>query len=214
MNILILQWFNNLFTNYIMWKNIERSMDFTHLLKNNIVLYLLLLISLVNMYSYVVTNNQLYIAFMLIIGFLTSFFSKNMIVILFLSIAIPNIIHYGSEIRVREGFDTTPETAHVEKLTGSDIKDLTDIKSVDPNVAQSKIDKISNTLNTMQKRIDTALATTEKIKDKDKKDKVKSVLHKQKALMDTLSGVGEKYKEIMTELSQSTPELNSTDFST
>lgn len=197
-----------------MWKNIERSMDFTHLLKNNLVLYLLLFISLVNMYSYVVTDNQIYIAFMLIIGFLTSFFSKNMIVILFLSIAIPNIIHYGSEIRVREGFDTTPETAHVEKLTGSDIKDLTDIKSVDPNVAQSKFDKISNTLNTMQKRIDTALATTEKIKDTHKKEKVKSVLHKQKALMDTLSGVGEKYKEIMTELSQSTPELNSTDFST
>ena len=46
---------------------------------------------------------------MFLIGFLTSFFSKNMIVILFASIVFTNMIVYGSQLRYREGFDKKEE---------------------------------------------------------------------------------------------------------
>ena len=62
-----------------MFKNIVKKMEHNigsiKMLNNSAILYGLLMIAMVNMYSYVMTNRQLYVVFMLIIGFLTSFFS-------------------------------------------------------------------------------------------------------------------------------------------
>jgi hypothetical protein len=205
-----------------MWKNItkriESGMDFTQMLKNHFVLYLLLFIALFNMYSYVTSGEQLYIAFMLIIGFLTSFFSKNMIVVLFLSIVIPNIIHYGSEIRVREGFAGTDaeseaqeSTTTPDKLTEIDITDLTDKKGINSAMVKTKVDKIKNNLGAMRTRLKSALATSDKIADEDKKTKVKGLLQKQHGVMDSLEDVISKYNDIMMEVSNA-PELSNSDF--
>ena len=81
--------------------------DFSELLHSKILLYILVFVSLFNIFTYVSTNDQTYAGFMILIGFLTSFFSKNMIVIMFTAIAVTNIIRFGMETsaQMREGFD-------------------------------------------------------------------------------------------------------------
>ena len=77
------------------------------LLESKTVLYFLVIISIINMVTYASTNEPTYAGYMLLIGFLTSFFSKNMIVIMFVAIAFTNIIRFGmiSSTQYREGFD-------------------------------------------------------------------------------------------------------------
>ena len=81
--------------------------DFSELLHSKILLYILVFVSLFNIFTYVSTNDQTYAGFMILIGFLTSFFSKNMIVIMFTAIAVTNIIRFGMETsaQMRGGID-------------------------------------------------------------------------------------------------------------
>jgi len=203
-----------------MVKQIENNLNSIQLLKSSTILYVLLFIALANMYSYVMNNRQLYVVFMLIIGFLTSFFSKNMIVVLFLSIVIPNIIRFSSDYQFREGFEENANEKVPEitkpSFTPEELKELVDIKSVDhtnkTNV-KMKMDNVTQNMTSMQDKIKSALKTADKIKDEDKKKSVKSVLNKQLAMITTLSGVGSQYEEIMNDLHQNVPQLTKDDFS-
>ena len=100
--------------------------DFSELLHSKILLYILVFVSLFNIFTYVSTNNQTYAGFMILIGFLTSFFSKNMIVIMFTAIATTNLIRFGMEssAQMREGFDM----AGLDELT----KHLTEKADTEP----------------------------------------------------------------------------------
>jgi len=61
-------------------------MDMNYLLRNRNVLYVVLLFAIANLFSYLMMKQLDAVAFFIIIGFLTSYFSKNMIVIMFTSI--------------------------------------------------------------------------------------------------------------------------------
>jgi uncharacterized membrane protein YfhO len=209
-----------------MFKNIVKKMEHNigsiKMLNNSAILYGLLMIALVNMYSYVMTNRQLYVVFMLIIGFLTSFFSKNMIVILFVAIVIPNIIRFSSEYQFREGFEGEEGDKKSDltkpSFTQKDLTDLVDIHNLDdtdkPAAAKDKMDKVSQNMGSMQEKIQSALKTADTIKDDDKKKKVKDVLNKQLAMITTLSGMGDKFHEIMNDMETNVPQLTKDDFDT
>lgn len=62
------------------------------ILHNVFVLYFLFIVSLFNVYMWICKQDVLSIIVFIIIGLLTSFFNKNMIVILFVSITITNIL--------------------------------------------------------------------------------------------------------------------------
>jgi hypothetical protein len=91
------------------------------LLESKTVLYFLVIISIINMVTYASTNEPTYAGYMLLIGFLTSFFSKNMIVIMFVAIAFTNIIRFGmiSSTQYREGFDMEGINKLTKHLTES-----------------------------------------------------------------------------------------------
>jgi len=209
-----------------MFKNIVKKMEHNigsiKMLNNSAILYGLLMIAMVNMYSYVMTNRQLYVVFMLIIGFLTSFFSKNMIVILFVAIVIPNIIRFSSEYQFREGFEGEEGDKKSDltkpSFTKKDLTDLVDIHNLDdtdkPAAAKDKMDKVSQNMGSMQEKIQSALKTADTIKDDDKKKKVKDVLNKQLAMITTLSGMGDKFHEIMNDMETNVPQLTKDDFDT
>ena len=84
---------------------INKNGDFSNLLRSRIVLYLFFAISLVNLYSFAINGDVVYGSIFLIVGYLTTFFSKNMIVILCSALVVSNILKYGTEIRVKEGFE-------------------------------------------------------------------------------------------------------------
>ena len=66
-------------------KNKNNKMDMNYLLRNRNVLYVVLLFAIANLFSYLMMKQLDAVAFFIIIGFLTSYFSKNMIVIMFTS---------------------------------------------------------------------------------------------------------------------------------
>jgi hypothetical protein len=73
------------------------------LLHNKILLYAVFIFSLLNLFLFANTGNYTSVVVFLLIGFLTSFFSKNMLVILLLSLILTNILKYGSSLN--EGFE-------------------------------------------------------------------------------------------------------------
>jgi len=73
------------------------------ILHNVYILYLIFIIALANFLTLVYSNDYYSASIFVLVGFLTSFFSKNMIIILFIAIAITNILKYGSSAAV-EGF--------------------------------------------------------------------------------------------------------------
>ena len=89
--------------------SLKNVLQLKPLLKSQLVLYLFLFIALFEIVHFGTKQNVNGVLLMFLVGFLTSFFSKNMIVILFASIVFTNMIVYGSQLRYREGFDKKEE---------------------------------------------------------------------------------------------------------
>ena len=63
-------------------KRHTKKNDFAALLKNKNVLYIVLFFAVVNLFSYLMLKKLDAVAFFIIIGFLTTYFSKNMIIVM------------------------------------------------------------------------------------------------------------------------------------
>jgi hypothetical protein len=75
------------------------------LLFNKYILYFICIIAVGNLVYLGMSNDLSTIAVFVLVGFLTSFFSKNMIVILSISLAVSGIIKYGTSISQYEGVE-------------------------------------------------------------------------------------------------------------
>lgn len=82
-----------MFKSWIQWWN--RNADFNPILQSRLVLYVLFFFSVLTLFGFALNREYIFAIIFIIVGFLTSFFSKNMIVILFLSLAVTNIIIQG-----------------------------------------------------------------------------------------------------------------------
>lgn len=100
------------------------------ILYNRGVLYFIFIIALGYLF-YVLTVQDFYTFFIfIIIGFLTSFFSKNMVVILSIAMSVSFIFKYGTSIRP-EGFeDGEEETKEVEE----DVVDVSNMDSIETDM--------------------------------------------------------------------------------
>jgi len=96
----------------IQW--INRNMDFRNLLKSRIVLYLFFFASIIQLFVFSAMGDYLTVAIFVLMGFLVSFFSKNMIVILCLALTVSNVFKFGLVNNAgQEGF--TPGTSSPSK---------------------------------------------------------------------------------------------------
>jgi hypothetical protein len=73
------------------------------LLHNKIVLYLIFILTIANLFSMVFVRDLSSVAVFIASGLLTSFFSKNMVVIMVVSMVVANIFRIGNG---RDGFET------------------------------------------------------------------------------------------------------------
>jgi hypothetical protein len=78
------------------------------LLYNKYVLYVSFVVCLLNLLIWMFSGEFIHVAIFLLVGYLTSYFSKNMIVILVISLVVSNVIKSGSNI-VLEGMETKKE---------------------------------------------------------------------------------------------------------
>jgi len=92
------------------------------LLYNQIVLYFIFAVSLLNLIYLAVDTDYVTIAVYLLIGFITSYFSKNMVVILFMSLTISNMLRIGLFNRIKEGYDNNPDLNDESEDTANNSK--------------------------------------------------------------------------------------------
>lgn len=85
------------------------------LIHNKFILYFVLIISLADLFYLSVERDFISIISFILIGFLFSFFTKNMLIILFLALTLTNILKFGSGI-TKEGFTPEQEQAILAKL--------------------------------------------------------------------------------------------------
>jgi hypothetical protein len=83
-----------------------------NILHNKYLLYVIFILSFGNFFMEMMNGNMFFVAAYVLIGFLTSFFNKNMIVILSIAVIFANILKYGSSATV-EGFE---EESTLDKL--------------------------------------------------------------------------------------------------
>lgn len=83
------------------------------ILYNKWVLYFIFIVGMYDVIHFYQRGNTVAFAIFFIVGFLTSFFSKNMIVIIVISIAVSHIVAYGN--KMSEGFEEKEEGGEEEE---------------------------------------------------------------------------------------------------
>lgn len=81
--------------------NFQRLLD--KLLKDKNVLYIVFFLSIVNLFGYIMASHFDAIIFFVIVGFLTTYFSKNMIIVLLISMITTNLFVMFRRVSYREG---------------------------------------------------------------------------------------------------------------
>ena len=95
-----------------MLKNAQTSflkLNYGALLHNCYVMYFVLFLAVADLLVLSVGREYLFILIFLLVGYLTSFFSKNMMVILLVAIVATNVLRSGSGIRLSEGLENAEE---------------------------------------------------------------------------------------------------------
>ena len=85
-------------------------------LNNKWILYFVLFVSIVDLFNFFTIGDTTAIAIFIVSGFLTTYFSKNMLVILIVSIVVTHIMRYGNASL--EGMDNKEEEEEEELNEG------------------------------------------------------------------------------------------------
>lgn len=105
--------------------------------------------ALINLMFFASTNDIRSLLTLLIVGFLTSFFSKNMIVILFISLVFTHILKYGTKIN--EGMENESEPVLDNSGNSIEVETPKNDKKIKENYSsENKKKKDSPTLESLQ----------------------------------------------------------------
>jgi hypothetical protein len=106
-------------------------------LQSKLLLYFLVFIAFFDFVFLSLEKDFIFAGIFIIIGFLTSFFNKNMIVILFTTVILTNILRFGKDVRVHEGMEDGDPNS--EEKIEENMADPTDsIEYIEPDEPVSK----------------------------------------------------------------------------
>ena len=110
----------------------RNALDTGKILHNRFVLYFVLFLALADLLFLAMGREFVSVSIFILSGFVTSFFSKNMMVVMCVAMVITNILKYGTDIRIQEGLkegaDTTDKATNADKP--ADAKAVADSKVV------------------------------------------------------------------------------------
>ena len=151
--------------------NINKSVLNKNILYNKYLLYFIFVLSFGNFFIELMNSNMYFVAVYILIGFLTSFFHKNMIIILSVAVIFANVLNYGRASTL-EGYEDEHEHAHEneneneqEEEQGKQQDDNTD----NENTEKNDVDKVLGTESTDDDGIIDELVDQEIKKRKNKK---------------------------------------------
>ena len=117
------------------------------MLNNKWILYAVLLISIIDLFNFFSMGDTTAIAIFIAVGFLTTYFSKNMLVVLVLAIAVTHIARYGTAslegMEAGEEEEATEEDEEEEQVEGMTKEDDAEKKTID-------LKKIDDSLKTIK----------------------------------------------------------------
>lgn len=85
------------------------------ILQNRVLLYALLILALLDVFYLLVKRDFMYVVVFLLVAVLTSFFCKNMIVILFVAICVTHILKYPKSLEGMENEEKNEEEEEENK---------------------------------------------------------------------------------------------------
>lgn len=183
------------------------------LLNDKNVLYVVFAVAILNLMGYLLVQNTEAIVFFLIVGFLSTYFSKNMIIVLIIAMVSTSIFTSTRGRYVKEGMRTSRE-APKEEVDKKEDKSTDSAKKSDKDKkkmpADSEMDKaeddeedepeaMSNKSNTKKNRLDYAGNLAEAYNNLQKTigkggikaltGQTETLLNQQKNLMDNIKGM-------------------------
>ena len=171
------------------------------LMNDKNVLYLVFVIAILNVVGYLMAQNTEAVAFFLIIGFLTTYFSKNMTIVLLVAIVTTSIFVSSKSRFVKEGMSNQKKDEDVKK--GQEKRDevLTAPKKKVAEHSDDEPEGVTSDMNTAKKpnKLDYA-GTLEKAYENLQNHvgeggiegltgQTKTLLEQQKNLMDNIKGM-------------------------
>ena len=97
--------------------------NFAPLLQNKVVLYTFLAMTIVQVAFFANNRDMAALITLGLVGFITSFFSKNMIVILCVALTTTSILTYGIKKNTHEGLENQEDTAEDADGEGDNVND-------------------------------------------------------------------------------------------
>ena len=141
--------------------------DTGKILHNRFVLYFVLFLALSDLLFLAMGSEFVSISIFILSGFVTSFFSKNMMVIMCVAMVITNILRYGTGIRMSEGLVSG------EMPPTTDEEETPDSKTTDDEATPESKTMDSKTPEIKTPEIKTPEIKTPEIKTLDSKTPVK-----------------------------------------
>ena len=89
------------------------------ILYNRYLLYFIFAVTIGNIVQLMSQQDHMSVVIMVVVGLLTSFFSKNMVVIMCIALVVTNLLKYGTRLR-SEGFKTMDGEEEEEKEDDDD----------------------------------------------------------------------------------------------
>jgi len=144
-------------------KLLKMKYNFNPVLQNQLVLYLFLFMTLTQVVLFVSNNDTTGIVLMGMVGFLTSFFSKNMIVILCVALTVTNLLKKGMKQIGYEGFEDKEEPE--EESEDEDVETKKETKSSKKTEDEDEVDDAPNSNELSDKTKDEMKRQFEKLKE-------------------------------------------------
>ena len=141
---------------------------------SRVILYFILVLALANLFYLVTSTNYMFASIFILVGFITSFFSKNMIVILCIALTVTNVLQFGNKAAM-EGFDANEDTS-----------ESSEDDTVNSTVGETKQTKPANPANPIVKSsVSSKTDTTTKSSkpDADAQTKMEGMLNSYKELL-------------------------------
>jgi len=148
-------------------KIMKYTYNFSPILHNRIVLYFLSILAIADIIYFTSVNDVRSLIILVLVGILTSFFSKNMIVILVLALSVTHILKYGVDNTyegMKEGKDDGKDNEDDTENTGTDKKTKPTKKEMMTEL--KKYEGVQGEIADSMKKITPLLDKTEKFIEK------------------------------------------------
>jgi hypothetical protein len=175
--------------------NFMDKKNLSKMLENKYVLYFVFILAIINLFGYMITGNFNSIIFFVLVGFLTTFFSKNMILILTVPLVLTSVLMVGKT--VKESFKNASENDSV----------------VDVEDAKKKVEKFDEMIDIIYgevKKLKDEKSKLNKERKYDEAEKVNREIKVKNEMIDDLIMKKSRYERIIEESKKKKKEKMST----